>query len=1092
MLKRTDREWFDQLEHPYVTYPIHVSLSFLHSTTFASALYLVLLRFLARQYKQVVRLVDTIGTDSALTSEEQNICQSFMHTKNSPDMHPDATACRLKISVVMLDAPLSLPWNLSVEMASYLFRLQHVSAECLLTPDEELTLLRACICDIADKRFDKELHTPLGVMLCKNRRAALRARVHHSRRAVGPLPSCTIELPRRVSDARSNWVHKWHPTALTETPEALESMLAELIISFKFEQAMYMEGMLQTLGQLNAKNQRSDKAFTVQSGFLLLYCLFTNATKCRPGLVAAHWASSCSASFARLLLAFVDVEEPNLLNSFVLCLARCPALTNLLPEFVDTRVTKRRNVFSGVPTPEEPQTPLASVLRSMLTEIQAVVAEACPAKTEVLRTMRRRRSDVLSKERMWGSYGGGYGGYGGGYGGDSFGGGLGGVTGVGFGAAGGSSFGGDLSGAALRNSRLQASGFRGGGAAAGAAGGASGTDHQELDALAREVEEQTTNEIAELTRLSELRDLHREGSVCKDLPSHAVARLLQLQTSVFHGVLLEGCAAPELATLHASSTATAHCPLETDFRLRLPGASLETHKASISNHSCSSRELRAVLACTPLRYVPGCGFNDACPITLLDFEAGEGVTKLPGGHLISDDAYQELLRNARSERKLPVDPFTRQELPPSTDASEMHHFMSAPLQAIGLERFVTQLSRRQLGKEEVSSDLGFDSWVSSHPDARSKVARDMIERLRQDSRSFANSHNGSTVPRCVFVPADAQHLMCDPEPTARDEPIAQVSGLLTELLELREKDAATVRDNLRLLLKRVSAVQLEGAPREEQQQRQVFRLRQLAEQEVSASVDYVFCLLISSTAVADLRAMNPYISVEEATELLDRAVATIFHANRIGQINRCVHEARGLLSLLKPPEGDECGAAARREAGAALALKAQALAEQLLARRHYIKSHHTSEGAGDELIALASLGSYDPRFVLFECEPYRIEPRTTTPEHHHMRVQRRRPDVTRHSISRRAVTHNLVLRESQVQLIWEFVDAVRGGRPLVKQMLMGGGKTTVVGPMLSLILGNGETLVLQTMPQALLEQSKATLRATFSAVSPRRHPNAPL
>ena len=57
---------------------------------------------------------------------------------------------------------------------------------------------------------------------------------------------------------------------------------------------------------------------------------------------------------------------------------------------------------------------------------------------------------------------------------------------------------------------------------------------------------------------------------------------------------------------------------------------------------------------------------------------------------------------------------------------------------------------------------------------------------------------------------------------------------------------------------------------------------------------------------------------------------------------------------------------------------------------------------------------------------------------------------------------------SQVALIREFVSAVRGGQPLVKQMLMGGGKTTVVGPMLALMLADGEMLVVQTMPQVRL------------------------
>ena len=49
-------------------------------------------------------------------------------------------------------------------------------------------------------------------------------------------------------------------------------------------------------------------------------------------------------------------------------------------------------------------------------------------------------------------------------------------------------------------------------------------------------------------------------------------------------------------------------------------------------------------------------------------------------------------------------------------------------------------------------------------------------------------------------------------------------------------------------------------------------------------------------------------------------------------------------------------------------------------------------------------------------------------------------------------THNLLLRKAQVDLVREFVACVTKGEPLVKQMLMGGGKTTVVGPLLALML----------------------------------------
>ena len=64
VLNRSDRRWYNNLEHPYYIYPVHVSLSFLYSTTLASALYLLLLRYLARQYKSVIQLVDTVSSDT--------------------------------------------------------------------------------------------------------------------------------------------------------------------------------------------------------------------------------------------------------------------------------------------------------------------------------------------------------------------------------------------------------------------------------------------------------------------------------------------------------------------------------------------------------------------------------------------------------------------------------------------------------------------------------------------------------------------------------------------------------------------------------------------------------------------------------------------------------------------------------------------------------------------------------------------------------------------------------------------------------------------------------------------------------------------
>ena len=75
--------WTHNLEHPYYVYPVHVSLSFLYSTTLASALYLLLCRYLAREYKQAILLVDTVSSDTFLNAEEKQILDCM---GRSPDM----------------------------------------------------------------------------------------------------------------------------------------------------------------------------------------------------------------------------------------------------------------------------------------------------------------------------------------------------------------------------------------------------------------------------------------------------------------------------------------------------------------------------------------------------------------------------------------------------------------------------------------------------------------------------------------------------------------------------------------------------------------------------------------------------------------------------------------------------------------------------------------------------------------------------------------------------------------------------------------------------------------------------------------------
>ena len=83
-----------------------------------------------------------------------------------------------------------------------------------------------------------------------------------------------------------------------------------------------------------------------------------------------------------------------------------------------------------------------------------------------------------------------------------------------------------------------------------------------------------------------------------------------------------------------------------------------------------------------------------------------------------------------------------------------------PLDVLRLEKTVRRFARLEQGYEEVGSSLGFD--VSAHPDARSKVARDMQARLEADATEYASQLNSSTAARCLFaLDAGRRPLHCE-------------------------------------------------------------------------------------------------------------------------------------------------------------------------------------------------------------------------------------------------------------------------------------------------------------------------------------------
>ncbi|KAL1524752.1 hypothetical protein AB1Y20_019635 [Prymnesium parvum] len=142
VLDRLDLRWARRASTSYFTFGVHVSGAFLTPPTLASALYLLVLRLIARDYEGASALFSSISTDSEMTAEELQIFDLLgdLHA-GSPDFH----AIRAKVMLTHADAPTVIPWDIRQEQALYISKLSHISARCRLSDEEERVALQMCV-----------------------------------------------------------------------------------------------------------------------------------------------------------------------------------------------------------------------------------------------------------------------------------------------------------------------------------------------------------------------------------------------------------------------------------------------------------------------------------------------------------------------------------------------------------------------------------------------------------------------------------------------------------------------------------------------------------------------------------------------------------------------------------------------------------------------------------------------------------------------------------------------------------------------------------------------------------------------------------
>ncbi len=195
--------------------------------------------------------------------------------------------------------------------------------------------------------------------------------------------------------------------------------------------------------------------------------------------------------------------------------------------------------------------------------------------------------------------------------------------------------------------------------------------------------------------------------------------------------------------------------------------------------------------------------------------------------------------------------------------------------------------------------------------------------------------------------------------------------------------------------------------------------------------------MASATATSDpsgdLVRYNPFLVRAEADGLVCCVMLLMMSTNRVNHANLALQQARNVLKLLRKLQGTLPPASVERIRKELLSL-GESLAVTLSSKRHF------AERVSGDVFEM------DPRFLLFE------------------------------------FCHGLLLRLSQVQLVRRLLSDMAEGKSVCHQMIMGAGKTTVVGPLLALLLANAKTLMFEVVPPALLDFSAGVLRERFSGV----------
>jgi hypothetical protein len=316
----------------------------------------------------------------------------------------------------------------------------------------------------------------------------------------------------------------------------------------------------------------------------------------------------------------------------------------------------------------------------------------------------------------------------------------------------------------------------------------------------------------------------------------------------------------------------------------------------------------------------------------------------------------------------------------------------------------------------------------------------MIDRLQED---FARLHTMAQSKDGVNYQLTAlegkENALARGSVEEIDKAVANIMELSRKLQKLKVADMEFF-GKVQTLVVEIANGQFSPSNKEENLQVLQLKLLRISGHRPLMTFPFLLLTLLSSQP-DEWKRINPFISLSSISAASDLLCLALLHAIRASSTNLALAQLHSLrteldkLKSLRPNPGVDDLAV--KNAEIVLKQMSSALGDLLGARRIYLKRE------GSE-----TLREFKPHFLVFEFQS------------------------------------SMMLRVRQIEIVKEICEAMEnpkdGQRAVVKQMIMGSGKTTVVSPLLALLLADSKSLVLQVMPPALLDFSRGVMRQALS------------